>query len=140
MGFFWSGRNASIERIFKRSARYWITTAVSNSLYAMRRQSAARDEAEERRRRGLLPPYRVFLAEQIGLAAGREGLQKGWTHDEAVRVAKWRVACAFDRIEARWEREEAGQRRSRSGTPAAVHHSGGLRDGAAANWARQRYS
>ena len=36
MGFFWSGKNNSVERIFKRSARYWGTTWMNNVLHGPR--------------------------------------------------------------------------------------------------------
>lgn len=178
MGFFWSGRNASVAGIFKRSARYWFTSLVGNCLWGppgwrgprnprhpdhakwLQQQAA---EAVAHEYEGMTP---VQIAESIGEDYGDLGRRMGWglAHSvflasiEVERVLGMRSGCLEEarvRNSGRLD-YEAGPRyagvkasggvRGSTATGgwyqpggrksgAAVHHSGGLRGGAAKRWA-----
>lgn len=111
MGFFWSGPRASIEGIFKRSARYWINTYVANKLYngpdglrswKTRERELARLRALppedpagsaqclisqcRARMRGdgerITQKEAESIATQFGEYATHEGNLRGWSHEE----------------------------------------------------------
>lgn len=95
MAFFFSGRNASVAGIFKRSARYWITSYVYHSLFGPRGLGARR--GNRMRAKAVWTPRPAYsldpieAAEQIGHDTAVEGCRKGWSDGKILRVAKRRV-------------------------------------------------
>lgn len=153
MGFFWSGPRASIAGIFRRSARYWLHTYLCNKLYrgpnalrpdpvfqrAYQRYLDSFDEEGiwEKLNRG---QTKVQVAYYVMSETNREGNLKGWDIPKKRRITKARCRRLLD-LNIQFD-DEVGVGRTawERNQPAAIDSSGGLRGGAARQWARRRYS
>lgn len=86
MGFFWSGRNASIEGIFRRSMRYWLVSYVGNCL----KRSDLRREIAQRQMSSFELEAQIQDRVNRERAEGRyDGPGSGGYHEGRVPSHRW---------------------------------------------------
>lgn len=132
MAFFWSGPNASIAGIFRRSARYWVTSYVGNCLWGPPGHRGPRNPDH--------PGHAAWKQEQARQAVADWDALPAATKASRLRRESYEMAARLGWTEAERHAQEAAMlwsegvggasTRQTSTRGTAIAPSGGLKGGA----------